>query len=272
MGESEISTCDTDADEPGGSEPRVDSTLTKGLSLLDALAASPSGRGVSDLARELGLTKSNAFRLLQTLVHLGFVQRSEDKLYTATLKTWRMGLRVVENLDLPRLAKDEMRALSEATGETVYLAVPQGLSVVYVDMIDSVRPIRSWNRIGGSAPIHCVSTGKAILAADFPSFRGRLEKAGLAGYTDRSIVTMSGLEADVAATIRDGYAYDAGEFRAGVIGTAAAILLPSGGAVAAIGLSLVEGDLREHGREKLGRLVRDAARRISHRLSGSQVV
>ena len=48
-------------------QPRVDSTLSKGLSILEKLLTQKSGMGVSELSRELGLTKSNTFRLLQKL-------------------------------------------------------------------------------------------------------------------------------------------------------------------------------------------------------------
>jgi DNA-binding IclR family transcriptional regulator len=133
-------------------------------------------------------------------------------------------------------------------------------------MIDSLRPIRSWNRIGGSAPIHCVGTGKAIIAANYASLRGAL-KGGLVKYTSRTITTISELEADIEATKKNGYAFDSGEFREGVVGTGAAICLPNGVAIAAIGISVLETHLSEHGRDKLGRLVREAGERISAQLA-----
>ena len=106
-------------------EPKVDSTLSKGLSILENLVASQEGKGVTDLSKELGLTKSNTFRLLQTLVTLGYVQHLPDKTYSATLKTWRVGRASVENLNLRELAAPELSFLSQETGETVYLA-PDG--------------------------------------------------------------------------------------------------------------------------------------------------
>lgn len=151
---------DTDRSAPA---PKVDSTLSKGLMILEALAQSGGAKGVSELARELDLTKSNAFRLLQTLTHLGYVRHGEDRNYAATLKTWQIGRQVVDNLNLRDLAGPEMRWLSQETRETIYLAVPEEFSVIYIDKIDSLQPIRSWNRIGGEAPLHCVGTGKAIL-------------------------------------------------------------------------------------------------------------
>ena len=103
--------------------PKVDSTLSKGLSILENLAAAKAGKGVTELSKELGLTKSNTFRLLQTLASLGYVQHLPDKSYATTLKTWRVGRASVENLNLRELAASELSHLSRETGEAIYLSL-----------------------------------------------------------------------------------------------------------------------------------------------------
>lgn len=118
----------------------MDSTLTKGLLILETLSRSKGGRGVSELSRELGLTKSMTFRLLQTLSVLGYVRSSQSKQYSATMKVWQAGQSVIDGLDLPKVAAPHMRSLSESTGETIYLAVPDGVSVIYIDKIESTKP------------------------------------------------------------------------------------------------------------------------------------
>ena len=55
----------------------MDKTLLKGLDVLQALAMSDGPRGVSELGRELGLTRSNAHRTLRTLCEAGFVRQNE---------------------------------------------------------------------------------------------------------------------------------------------------------------------------------------------------
>ncbi|MEL7026992.1 MAG: IclR family transcriptional regulator, partial [Pseudomonadota bacterium] len=210
-----------------GKPPKVDTTLSKGLSILENLAGSPNGKGVTELSKELGLTKSNTFRLLQTLTTLGYVQHKADKTYAATLKAWRVGRASVENLNLRDLAAPELAFLSTETGETVYLAVRENLSVVYIDKLDSQKPIRSWNAVGGTAPLHCVSTGKAILAADYHKLRDQIGGA-LTRHTDRSITSVDALDADVERTKNQGFAFDAGEFRERVLGVGAASTLTDG--------------------------------------------
>ena len=246
-------------------KPRMETTLSKGLAILENLADAHQGKGVTELSRELSLTKSNVFRLLQTLAALGYVKRLEDRTYAATLKTWQVGRLSVDNLNLRGISGPEMRHLSQETGETIYLAVPEGLQVVYIDKIESRRPIRSWNPIGGSAPLHCVGTGKAIIAADYERFRERLI-GNLTSHTDRTLTTIQMLDADVEATRRRGYAFDTGEFRERVLSFGAPVLLPHGEAAGALGISLPDINMAENDEERFGVLVREAARAVSRKL------
>ena len=245
--------------------PRVDSTLSKGLAILETLTGLKSGIGVSDLSRELGLTKSNTFRLLQTLTALGYVRREPDRSYAATLKAWQIGRSVVENLNLRTAASRMMLFLSEQTKETVYLAVRDGLNVVYIDKIESTKPIRTWNPIGGAAPIHCVGTGKALLADDYRLLRDQVV-ATLQPFTDRTITDAATLDKDMAATRLRGYGFDTGEFRPNVLSFGAAIRLPNGEAVGALGVSVPDINLGEGDSDRIGALVQHAARSVSENL------
>lgn len=246
-------------------EPKVDSTLSKGLLILENLVGSQTSKGVTELSKELGLTKSNTFRLLQTLTTLGYVQHMPDKSYAATLKTWRVGRASVENLNLRTIAGPELNYLARETGETVYLAVRENFSVVYIDKVDSEKPIRSWNSVGGTAPLHCVGTGKAILAVEFEKLREDIGDK-LTFYTERTITDIKALEADVAQTRARGFAFDTGEFRPRILSFGAAITLPSGEAVGALGISLPDINLPEGGEERFGSLVSHAATSASEKL------
>ncbi|MEM6680163.1 MAG: IclR family transcriptional regulator [Pseudomonadota bacterium] len=246
-------------------QPKIDSTLSKGLLILEALAASTTGKGVTELARELDLTKSNTFRLLKTLTTLGYVKHLENKRYAATLKTWQVGRASVENLNLRSTAAAEMAHLSQETGEAIYLAVPEGLHVVYIDKLESQKPIRSWNPVGGTAPIHCVGTGKAILAMNYDRMRAKLG-GHLMRYTDRTLTTLDALDADIAEAARRGYAFDRGEFRDRILSFGSAIVLPDGEPIAALGVSLPDINLEEGGELRIGTLLREAAGSVSRKL------
>lgn len=245
--------------------PKVDSTLSKGIAILENLAATRGGKGVTELSRELELTKSNTFRLLQTLTTLGYVKHLENKTYAATLKTWQVGRALVENLNLRAVAAPELAYLGQETGEAIYLAVPEGLTVIYIDKVESLKPIRSWNPVGGSAPIHCVGTGKAILANFYKRMREKLD-GNLERYTDNTLTTLAELDGDMDATRKRGYAVDRGEFRERILSFGAAVLLPDGEPIAALGISLPDINMGSGGESHLGMLVRQAADSVSRKL------
>lgn len=249
-------------------EPKVDSTLSKGLLILEVLTKSHKGKGVTELSKELGLTKSNTFRLLQTLTTLGYVKNSPDKLYSATLKTWQIGRLSLDNLNLRELAAPEMDFLAKETGETIYLAVPESFAVVYIDKIDSSKPIRTWNPIGGTAPLHCVGTGKAILAVNYSDLREGITDR-LESFTDKTITDMKILDENIELTLKNSYAYDTGEFRENILSFGAAITMPDGKAIAALGISVPDFNFNDGDEKRFGSLVAHAAESVTRKLSRS---
>ncbi len=206
------------------------------------------------------------FRLLQTLSALGYVRHSDDKLYSATMKTWQLGQAIVDTLHLPEIAAPQLMMLSQATGEAVYLAVPDGLSVIYVDKIESTQPIQSFTPKGGSAPMHCVATGKALLAASYDRLRDRI-RDHLIRYTDRTITSITQLDADMAATQDRGYAVDEGEYRERVHSFGAAIRLPNGDPIAALGVSVPDVNLPDGRSEEICGLVLRVAAEVTATLA-----
>ena len=250
---------------PTDTAPRVDSTLSKGLTVLEALARSENGKGVTELARDLSLTKSNTFRLLQTLCVLGYARSTEDKRYVATLKTWQVGRHCVDNLNLRDIARPEMAELARETGETIYLAVPEGTRVVYIDKIDSIKPIRSWNAIGGSAPLHCVGTGKAILMKEYGKRRDAIRHT-LDRYTDNTLTSLEALEADIARSQERGFAFDTGEYRERILSFGAAITMADNHVVGALGISVPDINLPPDGVQRYGDLVAHCAAAVSDKL------
>src|SRR5690606_25959457 len=120
---------------------QVDKTLLKGLMVLETISRlDGEAQTLEQIAAEVGLTRSNTHRTLQTLAHAGYVRRdAETGAYRCTLKMFELGARQLVGMDARRLAPPFMRELSRATKETVHLSVLYGLDVVYVDNIVSAQ-------------------------------------------------------------------------------------------------------------------------------------
>src|SRR5580698_4750005 len=115
---------ETPAKAPEVAAAPVDKTLTKGLQLLEAMAEGEQSRGISELALQLSLTKSNVHRLLQTLSKCGYVTRETgtDR-YLLSTKLWRVSRRGRPYDALRRLARPVLRTLVDDTGESVLFCV-----------------------------------------------------------------------------------------------------------------------------------------------------
>lgn len=215
----------------------MDKTLVKGLEVLEALAQSESSRGVSDLARELGLTKSNVHRTLQTLCAVGYVRKTEASgEYECTMKVPRIAAAILGRVDLKRVAEPFMQAVAASTQETVHLSILDDTDVFYVHKIDSAHPVRAYSEISGRAPAYCVATGKALLAFQDDSYLQRFGER-LKAHTPRTIATQAELRQELAQVRQQGYAINRGEWRETVGGIAAPIFDSTRRPLAAIGIS-----------------------------------
>ncbi|MCJ0762568.1 IclR family transcriptional regulator [Variovorax terrae] len=247
----------------------MNNTLIKGLQLLEVLASRDGTAGVSELALELGMGKSNVHRTLQALVELGYVVNEDSRgAYRASLKIWEVGARVIARLDVRRAASPAMQWLLEETRETVHLSVLDGDQVVYVDKLDSPEPVRAYSEIGGRAPAYCVATGKALLAwRDKPPALLRPAASPRQAFTPATLTDPAELVRELARIRAQGYAVNRGEWRASVWGVAAPIVDGTGQVVAAIGLSGPATRIKPTRVKSLAGLVTEAAQRVSDTLA-----
>jgi DNA-binding IclR family transcriptional regulator len=244
----------------------VEQTVQKALNLLEALVKSGQPRRLTELARQLGLTKPNVYRLLSTLTILGYVKKDPDtSLYSPTLKLWEMGSMLVRDVDLVSVANPRLRRLCEETGESVQLTVFDAGYVVYVDKVDSAQPLKAMTSIGSRLPASITSTGKALLAW-LPSESLDLAFQHVKRYTPHTLTRRKDIERDLEETRARGYSINRGEFRVGICGIGVPVRDRTNSVVAAIGVWGAEKNILGVRQEDLARLSMSAARDISQSL------
>jgi IclR family transcriptional regulator, KDG regulon repressor len=244
----------------------VEQTVQKAMNLLEALVRSNQPRRLTELSRELGLTKPNVYRLLSTLSILGYVKKdTTTSLYSPTLKLWEMGSMLVRDVDLQSVAGPRLRKLCEDSRESVQLAVWDGGYVVYVDKVDSSQPLKAITSIGSRVPATVVSTGKALLAWMTPDL---LESAleHVKRYTPLTMTKRKEIEKDLEETRERGYSINRGEFRVGVCGIAAPVRDRSSNVVASIAVWGSEKNILGTRRDELASMTMAAARDISREM------
>ena len=222
--------------ERDGAQDTMDTTLIKGLHVLETLASGKDAMTLADITAATGLVKSNTHRVLKTLIHCGYARQDPGGRYRVTLKMWKLGSHVSEHMHIRGIARPHLRRLSELTGETVHLSILENGEVTYLEKIDSPHPVAAYSRLGGGGPAHCSATGKALLAFAHDDVRQRIT-ASLRRFTARTIIEPAKLERELQTIRKNGFATTRGEWHEAVSGIAAPILAQEHVAVAAVGVS-----------------------------------
>lgn len=209
----------------------VDKTLTKGLLLLEAISRSERSRGVSDLASELSLTRSNVHRLLQTLIASGFVSREVggDR-YVLTSKLWRLSRMQRHHNALLSLVHPVLSEFVAETGESAAFAIVEGKNIVMIDQVETPHSVRVFYSVGDTHPVdHVLLSGRGISALQLVvyAFRPKAEVLRALETISQELGHPPSYVTDQMARIdvvrREGHALVQGEWVEGANAVAAAV-------------------------------------------------
>lgn len=193
--------------------------------------------GVSELARRLDLATSTVHRLLATLTAEKLLDRSPGG-YRLGLALFDLGANVSPHLDLHEAALPVMATLRHSTGETVQLAVLDGLESVYIDRLESPHTVRIFARVGTRLPATTTSTGKVLLAAlDPEELDRRLAGWSARRHTPFTIVDEQTLRTRLREIAGRGWADNREESRVGVVSVGAPVHDAAGTVIAALSVA-----------------------------------
>lgn len=186
-------------------------TVARALRILDFIAQQP--HTLSETADLLGVHRSTALRLLQTLEADGYARHQTDGRYTVGFRVVALARQVVEQLDIRHVARPHLVALAKKMGHTVHLAALVDDEVVHLDKIDGNSRMRMPSRVGKRAVPHASEIAKVILAHAEPTLRERLlAKVTYERFTPTTIISPEALRAELAAIAERGWAEDNAEF------------------------------------------------------------
>ena len=205
------------------------------LNVVDALEGGE--KGVSEIARELGIAKSGVYKILRNLESRGWVRSTPVGRYRLGLRLWQLGTEAVADLSLREVGPPVMEKLTHMTGEGTLLSVYDAGDVVYLEKVSSPQPVVVTTRIGGRSPAFCTATGKAILAF-LPDDEIDAALVGpLERFNEKTVIEPHAIRADLEIVRQRGFALNFGAWRGQIFGVAAPIRDHDGKVVAALGLS-----------------------------------
>ncbi|WP_457967036.1 helix-turn-helix domain-containing protein [Arthrobacter sp. D1-29] len=211
---------------PVNTTPRVQpgsQTLARGLTALIAITDSRSGMTIQEVADQLSVHRSIAYRLLQTFVDFGFISRSDDSVYRPGARLASLATSYYPSLR--ELALPIMRQLAEELGSTIALFVAEGKEAAAISMVEPTTTLHHISfKAGMRTPLDRGSAAYALVSGMPP-------------------VENEPPEATKAREV--GFARSFGEIEEGAYGVGAFIPTQSPGPVACVHLITYRGDVAE---------------------------
>lgn len=243
-------------------------SLYRALELLETLAQGNQGLPLSQLATEVGLPKSTAHRLLQTLMEKGLVsQDNQSGHYKIGIRAFEIGSAFTVQNELRDIARPIMKDLLSHANETVNLAIRDGGETVYVDQAESTHMVHMFTNIGARLPLYCTGVGKALLMELSESEMQKIiVSQSFTPITPHTITRKEDFKDNLRQAKIRGYAVDIEEREIGVHCVAAPILNHKGETVAALSVSGPAYRMDKRSLSYLAHLTRQAASDISRAL------
>lgn len=253
----------------GKSDQALVQSVMRALDIVEVLAESKKSLGVTQIAKLTGLYKPTAHRLLNTLVHAGYVQQeSGESDYKLGMKILKISSLVLERQDIRELARPYLKKLSDSIKEIAHLAIMDVNEVVYIDKVENnEQTIRIFSSVGNRSPMHCTGLGKVLLAGLSDSeVKAIVAQKGLKKYTDNTITNLNHLKQELERIRERGYGFDEMEHELGVWCVASPVFDRFGRTIAAISVTTPSIYISDDRKRMLAHEVVNVTRELSMRL------
>lgn len=242
-------------------------SVDRAISVLEILAQRGEA-GVSEVAGEIEVHKSTAFRLLGALEARGLVEQAGERgKYRLGFGIVRLAGAVTGRIDITQQGRPVCERLAEEIGETVNIAVMQEHYAINLYQVRGPGAVTAHNWVGQLTPLHATSSGKILLAYLPAKERAALlTEAGLKKVTPHTITSKAKLEKNLAEARDAGYAWTKEELELGLHAMAAPVLDRDGEAIAAVTASGPAYRFTEERMRELAPVLIKGAEEISHRM------
>lgn len=164
--------------------------------------------GVTELADELGNSKSTIHSHLRTLEERSILVRDDDG-YRLSLRILDMATHVREQVVNYDVIRDEVETLAEETGEIAQFGIEEHGKVSYLHKVTGEQAVETVSRVGTQQPMYCTSLGKAILAYLPPERTTEIvQSMDFTASTEKTVANAEELYDDLEEIQDRGYSVD----------------------------------------------------------------
>ncbi|MGC6431668.1 MAG: IclR family transcriptional regulator [Jejuia sp.] len=242
--------------------------LERGLMVIELLANHKQGLTLAEIIESLDISKSSAFRIVNTLIFKNYLQKNETtKRITLSRKLLTLGISSMNEQSIVELSIDVMRALRDELKESVMLGVLIDNKGAILEQVSSSYPVKLYVEQGTHFNLHSSVGGKCILAyLPDEDLNTILKSMSLKKLTANTIVTKKDFREELDWVKQNGYAIDNGEDIQGIHCIGAPIFDEYGFPVAALWITAPHGRLPHEEFGAKGKIVAQYALEISAKL------
>lgn len=205
-------------------ETNLVQSVDRALRIIEFLAENPTGAGITEISKSLGLSKGTVHRLISTLKERDFAyQSSNTELYRLSYKILYLYNCISNNIDMFKVSRPIIRKFADKVDATVHLATldDERSNIVYIDRIEpmnSQKPFVMSSRVGKKAPCYCTAAGKILLSQySDDEIRDIMKGEEYKTYTDKTIKNIDEFLEEIHKVRKQGYALDENEYDHGII-------------------------------------------------------
>ncbi len=215
-------------------------TVAKAGRVLELFTPDHAEWGVTELANELALPKSNAHDLLSSLVSINLLQRTKAGRYRLGWRIVSMANSLTGASELRRHAQRILPELARVTGQTTHLAVWDGERHVFLGRAITENSLDQAHALPGCfLPAYCTASGKLLLSElPWSEIEKRVAKHGFLKRTPHTVCSLGELDDQLQETSSRGYGINTEEADPGVCAMAVPVRDKDGQAIAALGVSM----------------------------------
>lgn len=207
------------------------------MSILELLA-DVGAAGVTEIASELKIHKSTAFRLLMALEARGMVEQDGERgKYRVGYTAVQLTAGAAKVRDIALVGRPVCTDLAAAVGETVSIAVEDRGQVLTVDQTLGYGVVTAIDPVGSRQPLHATAAGKVFLAAMSGEEVQAVIDRGLPALTQATLTDGAALREHLELIRSRGYATTYEEAEVGLVAMAMPVRGLGGRVVAALVIS-----------------------------------
>lgn len=213
--------------------------LHRGLLVMEAIAQERRPLSVTEIAKQLQLTRSSVFRLTYTLRYMGFIEFAPDgKSFVLGPRVLNMGFSYLASKDIIDLARPDLEQLRDETAVSSHLAIRDERDILYLSCIQTRSGFLSNMNVGVRLPAYATPLGWLLLSdlspREIASLFNGVRFDPVSEHTPLGVEPLLRHVADAAAK---GYVVSRGLVENGGSSVTAPVLDKEGRVIAAIDIS-----------------------------------